>query len=111
MAKSLQTTAPRIGFALAPFTLASYLMEGAGSRNYVHTKILFYTAPEAWKRLLERLAKLTAEYLRCQITAGAGVVQLFDSWAGCLTPSDYEQFAMPYTRTVIDSIPPTVPVI
>jgi uroporphyrinogen decarboxylase len=108
---ALKDKVPLIGFAGAPFTLASYLIEGGGSRNYVHTKKFFYTAPEAWKRLLERLAKLTAEYLRCQITAGAEVVQLFDSWAGCLTPSDYEHFVMPYTRTVIDSLPPTVPVI
>ena len=109
--KALNGKAPLIGFAGAPFTLASYLVEGGGSRNYVHTKKLFYTAPEAWKRLMERLAKVVAEYLNCQIAAGAEAVQLFDSWAGCLTPGDYEQFALPYTKAVIDALAPGVPVI
>jgi uroporphyrinogen decarboxylase len=109
--KTLDDKVPLIGFAGAPFTLASYLIEGGGSRNYVHTKKLFYGAPEAWKRLMERLAKVIAEYLNCQIAAGAQAVQLFDSWAGCLTPADYEQFAMPYTKAVIDAITPGVPVI
>jgi uroporphyrinogen decarboxylase len=111
ISKALKNKVPLIGFAGAPFTLASYLIEGGGSRNYVHTKKLFYTAPEAWKRLMERLTKLTSEYLNCQIAAGAEAVQLFDSWAGCLTPSDYEQFVLPYTRAVIDGIAPGVPVI
>jgi uroporphyrinogen decarboxylase len=109
--KALDNKVPLIGFAGAPFTLASYLIEGGGSRNYVHTKKLFYGAPEAWKRLMERLAKVVAEYLNCQIAAGAQAVQLFDSWAGCLTPGDYEQFAMPYTQAVIAAITPGVPVI
>jgi len=109
--KALDNKVPLIGFAGAPFTLASYLIEGGGSRNYVHTKKLFYGAPEAWRRLMERLAKVIAEYLNCQIAAGAEAVQLFDSWAGCLTPGDYEQFAMPYTKAVIDAITPGVPVI
>jgi uroporphyrinogen decarboxylase len=111
ISKALKNKVPLIGFAGAPFTLASYLVEGSGSRNYVHTKKLFLTAPEAWKRLMERLAKVTAEYLNCQIAAGAEAVQLFDSWAGCLTPMDYEQFVLPYTRAVIDAITPGVPVI
>ncbi|MGZ8467553.1 MAG: uroporphyrinogen decarboxylase [Candidatus Binatia bacterium] len=109
--KELQNKVPLIGFAGAPFTLASYLIEGSGSRNYVHTKKLFYGAPEAWKRLMERLAKLIGEYLNCQIAAGAQAVQIFDSWAGCLTPSDYEQFVQPYTKAVIDAVTPGVPVI
>jgi uroporphyrinogen decarboxylase len=109
--KELKNKVPLIGFAGAPFTLASYLIEGSGSRNYVHTKKLFYSAPEAWKRLMERLAKLIGEYLNCQIAAGADAVQIFDSWAGCLTPSDYEQFVQPYTKSVIDAVTPGVPVI
>ncbi len=109
--KALNGKVPLIGFAGAPFTLASYLVEGGGSRNYLHTKKLFYTAPEAWKRLMERLAKVVAEYLNCQIAAGAQAVQLFDSWAGCLTPGDYEQFALPYTKAVIGALAPGVPVI
>ncbi len=109
--KELKNKVPLIGFAGAPFTLASYLIEGSGSRNYVHTKKLFYSAPEAWKRLMERLAKLIGEYLNCQIAAGVDAVQIFDSWAGCLTPSDYEQFVQPYTKAVIDAVTPGVPVI
>jgi len=109
--KELKNKVPLIGFAGAPFTLASYLIEGSGSRNYVHTKKLFYGAPEAWKRLMERLARLIGKYLNCQIAAGAQAVQIFDSWAGCLTPSDYEQFVQPYTKAVIDAVTPGVPVI
>jgi uroporphyrinogen decarboxylase len=109
--KALKNKVPLIGFAGAPFTLASYLIEGGGSRNYVHTKKLYYSTPEAWKRLMERLAKLVAEYLNCQIAAGAQAVQLFDSWAGCLSPPDYEQFVLPYTKAVIEAITPGTPVI
>lgn len=109
--KELKNKVPLIGFAGAPFTLASYLIEGSGSRNYIHTKKLFYSAPEAWKRLMERLTKVIGEYLNCQIAAGAQAVQIFDSWAGCLTPSDYEQFVQPYTKAVIDAVTPGVPVI
>jgi len=109
--KALKTKVPLIGFAGAPFTLASYLIEGGGSRNYVHTKKLFYSAPEAWKRLMERLAKVVTDYLNCQIAAGADAVQLFDSWAGCLTPMDYENFVLPYSKAVIDAITPGTPVI
>ncbi|HME60247.1 MAG TPA: uroporphyrinogen decarboxylase, partial [Candidatus Binatia bacterium] len=109
--KALDNKVPLIGFAGAPFTLASYLIEGGGSRNYMHTKKLFYGAPEAWKRLMERLVKVVAAYLNCQVAAGAQAVQLFDSWAGCLTPGDYEQFAMPYTKAVIAAITPGIPVI
>jgi uroporphyrinogen decarboxylase len=109
--KTLENKVPLVGFAGAPFTLASYLIEGGSSRNYLHTKKLYYGAPEAWKRLMERLAKIVAEYLNCQIAAGAQAVQLFDSWAGCLTPMDYQQFVLPYTKSVIDAIAPGVPVI
>jgi uroporphyrinogen decarboxylase len=109
--RELGNRVPLIGFAGAPFTLASYLIEGGGSRNYIHTKKLFYSAPEVWKRLMERLAKVNAAYLNCQIAAGAQAVQLFDSWAGCLTPNDYEHFVQPYTKAVIDAVTPGVPVI
>jgi uroporphyrinogen decarboxylase len=108
---ALNDKVPLIGFAGAPFTLASYLIEGGGSRNYVHTKKLFYSAPDAWRRLMEMLARLVAEYLNHQIAAGAQAIQIFDSWAGCLAPGDYAHFAMPYTKAVIDTITPGVPVI
>jgi uroporphyrinogen decarboxylase len=108
---ALDGRVPLIGFAGAPFTLASYLIEGAGSRNYIHTKKLYYTAPDLWHRLLQRLSQLITKYLNCQIAAGAQAVQLFDSWAGCLTPGDYERFVLPYTRSVIAGITQGVPVI
>ena len=108
---ALDDRVPLIGFAGAPFTLASYLIEGAGSRNYTHAKKLYYTAPEVWHCLLQRLSQLITKYLNCQIAAGAQAVQLFDSWAGCLTPGDYEHFVLPYTRSVIAGITPGVPVI
>ncbi len=111
VAGALGDKVPLIGFAGAPFTLASYLIEGGGSRNYVHTKKLFYAAPQAWHRLMARLAKDVAEYLNCQIAAGAQAVQLFDSWAGCLTPADYEQFVLPHSKAVIDALAPGTPVI
>ena len=108
---ALNDRVPLIGFAGAPFTLASYLIEGAGSRNYLHAKKLYYTAPEVWHRLMQRLSQLITRYLNCQIAAGAQAVQLFDSWAGCLTPGDYEHFVLPYTRAVIGGITAGVPVI
>ncbi|MGE5305811.1 MAG: uroporphyrinogen decarboxylase [Alphaproteobacteria bacterium] len=108
---ALNNRVPLIGFSGAPFTLASYLIEGGGSRNYIHTKRLYYSEPAAWNNLMERLARAVAEYLNGQIAAGAEAVQLFDSWAGCLSPNDYETFVLPYTRAAIQAITPGVPVI
>jgi uroporphyrinogen decarboxylase len=108
---ALDGKVPLIGFAGAPFTLASYLVEGGSSRNYLKTKKLIYSNPGAWRGLMERLASLTAKYLNAQIAAGAGAVQLFDSWAGCLSPDDYERFVLPYTRTTIKGLTPGIPVI
>lgn len=108
---ALNNRVPLIGFSGAPFTLASYLIEGGGSRNYIHTKRLYYSEPEAWKNLMGRLAQAVAEYLNGQIAAGAEAVQLFDSWAGCLSPMDYETFVLPYTRAAIQAITPGVPII
>jgi uroporphyrinogen decarboxylase len=108
---ALNGKVPLIGFAGAPFTLASYLIEGGGSRNFVKTKKLIYSNPGAWRPLMERLSSLTARYLNAQIAAGAQAVQLFDSWAGCLSPEDYERFVLPHTRATIAGITPGVPVI
>lgn len=102
---------PLIGFSGAPFTLASYVIEGGGSRNYVHTKTLMYEAPEAWHTLLRRLSSAVVAYLNRQIAAGAQAVQLFDSWVGCLAPDDYQRFVLPHMRTLIGGITPGVPVI
>ena len=108
---ALGGTVPLIGFAAAPFTLASYLVEGGGSRNYLKTKKLIYSNPGAWRPLMERLSSLTAQYLNAQIAAGAQAVQLFDSWAGCLSPDDYERYVLPHTRATIAGLTPGIPVI
>jgi len=100
-----------IGFAGAPFTVASYVVEGGASREYLHTKRLMYEAPAAWHRLLEILADATATYLNGQIDAGAQAVQLFDSWIGTLAPDDYRTYVLPHTRAVIRALRPGVPVI
>jgi uroporphyrinogen decarboxylase len=102
---------PLIGFAGAPFTLASYIVEGGGSRNYLKTKKLIFSDPGAWKALMERLATVVAKYLNAQIAAGAQAVQLFDSWAGCLSPGDYQRYVLPYTRAAIAALIPGTPVI
>jgi uroporphyrinogen decarboxylase len=108
---ALSPRVPLIGFAGAPFTLASYLIEGGGSRLYQHTKTFMYRDREAWHALMERLSVLVAAYLNGQIAAGAQAVQLFDSWAGCLGPDDYRDYVLPHTRRTIASLPPHVPVI
>ncbi|MGA2409382.1 MAG: uroporphyrinogen decarboxylase [Candidatus Binataceae bacterium] len=102
---------PLIGFAGAPFTLASYLIEGGASRQYQATKTLMYTNPEVWDRMMAMIAAVTADYLNMQVEAGADIVQLFDSWVGSLGPDDYRRFVLPYTRSVIEAIKPSVPVI
>lgn len=103
---------PLIGFAGAPFTLASYAIEGGGSKNYERTKAMMYTEPAAWKRLMERLSTVISDYLAKQAEAGASALQLFDSWVGALSPYDYAKFVMPYTKSVIEAAQKTsVPVI
>ncbi|MBZ4317884.1 uroporphyrinogen decarboxylase [Streptomyces huiliensis] len=95
---------PLIGFAGAPFTLASYLVEGGPSRNHEHTKALMYGDPELWADLLDRLADITAAFLKVQIEAGASAVQLFDSWVGALAPADYRRHVMPASAKVFDAV-------
>jgi uroporphyrinogen decarboxylase len=95
---------PLIGFAGAPFTVASYLVEGRPSRNYLKTKALMYGDPALWHRLMERLTDLAITSLRSQVAHGASAIQLFDSWAGALSPADYERFVLPHSRTVFDAI-------
>jgi uroporphyrinogen decarboxylase len=108
---AIGATTPLIGFAGAPFTLASYLIEGGASRQYQTTKTFMYTQPETWHRLMEMLARVTADYLQMQIAAGADLVQIFDSWVGSLGPDDYRRFVLPHTASVIAAIPANVPVI
>ncbi len=102
---------PLIGFAGAPFTVASYLVEGGASRDYLETKRLMYREPGAWHALLGLLARTIARYLEGQIAAGAQAVQLFDSWVGALAPDDYREYVLPHTRAVIQALTPGVPVI
>jgi uroporphyrinogen decarboxylase len=97
---------PLIGFAGAPFTLASYLVEGGPSRNHEHTKALMYGDPQLWADLLDRLAEITSVFLKVQIEAGASAVQLFDSWVGALAPADYRRSVMPASTKVFDAVAP-----
>ncbi len=95
---------PLIGFAGAPYTLASYLIEGGPSREHARTKALMRGAPLVWDALLSRLAEISAGFLRVQVEAGASAVQLFDSWAGGLSPADYREFVLPHSRAVFSAI-------
>lgn len=95
---------PLIGFAGAPFTLASYLVEGGPSKNHEHTKALMYGDPELWADLLDRLAEITSAFLKVQIEAGASAIQLFDSWVGALAPADYRRSVMPASAKVLESV-------
>lgn len=95
---------PLIGFAGAPFTLASYLVEGGPSRNHENTKALMYGDPQLWADLLDRLAEITSAFLKVQIEAGASAVQLFDSWVGALAPADYRRSVMPASSKVFQSV-------
>jgi uroporphyrinogen decarboxylase len=108
---ALKPDLPLIGFSGAPFTLASYVTEGGGSKNYIHTKRLMYNDAGAWHAMMARIAASLARYLNAQIAAGAQAVQLFDSWVGCLSPDDYREFVLPHTRAVIRNVTPGVPVI
>ncbi len=103
LARELGET-PLIGFAGAPFTLASYLVEGRPSKNYEHTKALMYGDEATWNRLMEVLADIVAAHLRAQVEAGARAVQLFDSWAGALLPVDYERYVLPWSRRILEGL-------
>ncbi len=108
---ALRSDLPLIGFAGAPFTLASYIVEGGASKNYVHTKSLMYNDSGAWHAMMSLIARGLIKYLNAQIAAGAQVVQLFDSWVGALSPDDYREYVLPHTRTVINGINSGTPVI
>ncbi len=95
---------PLIGFAGAPFTLAGYAIEGGSSSNYLFTKEVMYKNPSAWDLLMNKLSETILSYLKAQVRAGAQVVQLFDSWVGCLSPSDYRSFVLPYSRKIFEGL-------
>ena len=95
---------PLIGFSGAPFTLASYAIEGGSSREYRRTKRLMYTDPQAWHALMTKLARLVSDYALAQLAAGADAIQIFDSWAGALAPGDYAEYVLPYVQQCINTI-------
>jgi uroporphyrinogen decarboxylase len=95
---------PVIGFCGAPFTLASYMIEGGGSRNYVHTKKMMYSSPDTWDELLRKLVVVTSEYAAEQVRAGADAIQVFDSWVGCLSVEDYRRYVLPRTTELVKKL-------
>ena len=103
---------PIIGFCGAPFTLASYMIEGGSSRNYIFTKKMMYSAPEAWSELMGKLVAVTAEYSAEQVSAGADTIQIFDSWVGCLSVEDYRRYVLPHVTELVKRLQKTgVPII
>lgn len=102
--KNLGGRVPVIGFVGAPFTLASYMIEGGSSRHYARTKRLMWSAPEAWRDLMDRLVAVLAPYAASQLAAGAAAIQVFDSWVGALSPADYERHVLPHSRELLRRI-------
>ena len=103
---------PVIGFCGAPFTLASYMIEGGGSRNYVHAKKMMYNSPAEWDALMRKLVAVTAAYSADQVKAGADAIQIFDSWVGCLSVEDYRRYALPHVTGMVKQLQKTgVPII
>jgi uroporphyrinogen decarboxylase len=109
--RELEGKIPLIGFSGAPFTLASYVIEGGHSKNYILTKEMMYRDRPAWHGLMEKLAEVLIRYLNSQVRAGAQALQLFDSWVGCLSPQDYEEYVLPYSKKVFDNVDRRVPLI
>jgi uroporphyrinogen decarboxylase len=107
VAKHFESRVPVIGFCGAPFTLASYMIEGGGSRNYIETKKMMYTAPQAWDSLMRKLVRVLATYATEQVTAGADVLQVFDSWIGCLSVEDYRTYVLPHSAALIQQLKET----
>lgn len=102
--KELADRAPLIGFSGAPFTIASYIIEGGGSKEYKNCKTMMFGAPEVWDALMEKISEVLLRYLKAQIKAGAQAVQMFDSWVGALSPDDYERYVLPYSRYVLSGL-------
>ena len=112
VAKHFADRVPVIGFCGAPFTLASYMIEGGGSRNYVHTKRMMYNHPADWDALMQKLVIVTAEYSAEQVRAGADAIQIFDSWVGCLSVEDYRRYVLPHAMGMVKKLKRTgVPII
>ncbi len=102
--KEFEGKVPLIGFSGLPFTLASYIVEQGSSKNFIRLKTMMYQAPEVYRALMEKLVKTVVSYLNAQIRAGAQAIQVFDTWAGILTPGDYAESVLPYTRAVVEGL-------
>ncbi len=109
--RELEGKIPLIGFCGAPFTLASYVIEGGHSKSYLLTKGMMYQDPATWNALMEKISEVLIRYLNAQIRAGVQAVQVFDSWVGCLSPADYEQYVLPYSKRLIAGIDKSIPLI
>ncbi len=107
--RELDGKAPLIGFSGVPFTLASYMIEGGASKNYLEAKQMMYNAPAMFHELMQKITDTVIAYLNAQVDAGAQAIQVFDSWVGCLTPQDYKKYVLPYSKQVLDSIKGGVP--
>jgi len=102
--KELEGRVPLIGFSGAPFTIASYIIEGGGSKDYKNCKSMMWQAPDVWDSLMKKISEVLLKYLKAQIKAGAQAVQMFDSWVGALSPDDYEQYVLPHSKYVLDGL-------
>jgi uroporphyrinogen decarboxylase len=107
VAKHFADRVPVIGFCGAPFTLASYMIEGGGSRNYIHAKKMMYNAPNDWDALMHKLVAVTVSYAADQVRAGADVIQIFDSWVGCLSVEDYRRYVLPHVTGMVKQLQKT----
>jgi uroporphyrinogen decarboxylase len=107
VAKHFAGKIPVIGFCGAPFTLASYMIEGGGSRHYLHTKKMMYNSPADWDALMHKLVEVTAEYSAAQVGSGADVIQIFDSWVGCLSVEDYRRYVLPHVTGMVKRLQKT----
>jgi uroporphyrinogen decarboxylase len=109
--RELEGKIPLIGFSGAPFTLASYMIEGGHSKNYIFAKGMMYKNRLAWDLLMNKISDVLIQYLNAQIEAGVQALQVFDSWVGCMSPSDYKEFVLPYSKKVIEEVDKKVPLI
>jgi uroporphyrinogen decarboxylase len=109
--KEIEGKIPLIGFSGAPFTLASYVIEGGHSKNYILTKSLMYQDRPTWDALMEKISEVLIRYLKAQIRSGVQALQIFDSWAGCLSPGDYEEYVLPFSKKVMEGVGMSVPLI
>ncbi len=102
--KEIEGKIPLIGFAAAPFTLCSYMVEGGKSSEFKITKLLMYEEPDTWKLLMEKVSTVLIDYLKMQVASGAQALQIFDSWIGCVTPEDYREYILPYCQKVMNAL-------